>query len=388
MTKVVGIRFRNTGKTYFFDPKDFTFEIGDHAIVETAKGLEYGEVVSPVRSIGDENVLQPLKPVIRKATERDDEQVRDNAKKEASALRTCQEKAREHGLDMKVTEAEYAFDNSKILFYFTAEGRVDFRELVKDLASVFHTRIELRQIGVRDEARALGGFGPCGRPLCCSSYLNDFIAVSIKMAKEQNLALNPTKISGVCGRLMCCLKYEEDVYEELNRTMPDVGDYMQTPDGTLGDVVSTNILRQTVRILVDVGGDKEMQEYPTSELTLIKKRKIRKKELSEQAAAERAARQAREAQQGEDAGKQEKQPGKNRGGRKNDRGDENKDRNPKPQAPQEASAPAEDRSEANAGRTDGNGNAGGKNGGNRDHRRHHNHKNRKPQSTPENGGTN
>jgi cell fate regulator YaaT (PSP1 superfamily) len=388
MTKVVGIRFRNTGKTYFFDPKDLTFEIGDHAIVETAKGLEYGEVVSPVRSIGDENVLQPLKPVIRKATERDDEQVRDNAKKEASALRTCQEKAREHGLDMKVTEAEYAFDNSKILFYFTAEGRVDFRELVKDLASVFHTRIELRQIGVRDEARALGGFGPCGRPLCCSSYLNDFIAVSIKMAKEQNLALNPTKISGVCGRLMCCLKYEEDVYEELNRTMPDVGDYMQTPDGTLGDVVSTNILRQTVRILVDVGGDKEMQEYPTSELTLIKKRKIRKKELSEQAAAERAARQAREAQQGEDAGKQEKQPRKDRGGRKNDRGDENKDRNPKPQAPQEASAPAEDRSEANAGRTDGNGNAGGKNGGNRDHRRHHNHKNRKPQSTPENGGTN
>ncbi len=305
MTKVVGIRFRNTCKTYFFDPGQIDLQVGDHAIVETAKGLEYGEVASGIRDVADEQVVQPLRTVIRKASRRDDEQVAENRRKEENALKVCQEKAREHELDMKVTEAEYAFDNSKILFYFTAEGRVDFRELVKDLAAVFHTRIELRQIGVRDEARALGGFGPCGRPLCCATYLNDFIAVSIKMAKEQNLALNPTKISGVCGRLMCCLKYEEEVYEELNRTMPDVGDYVEAEDGIPGDVVSTNILRQTVRIVVDVNGDKEMREYPAAQLTLLKKRKQRKKELSEAAALERAQR-AQRAEQAKESGEDRK----------------------------------------------------------------------------------
>ena len=217
MTKVIGVRFRTAGKVYFFDPLQLEIKRGDHVIVETARGIEFGTVVAGVHEVEDDKVIQPLKPVMRIAGERDIEQEAANKEKEKEAFKICKEKILKHGLEMKLIDAEYTFDNNKVLFYFTADGRIDFRELVKDLASVFKTRIELRQIGVRDETKIRGGIGICGRPLCCHSYLSDFVPVSIKMAKEQNLSLNPTKISGVCGRLMCCLKNEEDTYEELNR---------------------------------------------------------------------------------------------------------------------------------------------------------------------------
>ena len=220
MTKVIGVRFRTAGKVYFFDPLQLEIKRGDHVIVETARGIEFGTVVAGVHEVEDDKVIQPLKPVMRIAGERDIEQEAANKEKEKEAFKICKEKILKHGLEMKLIDAEYTFDNNKVLFYFTADGRIDFRELVKDLASVFKTRIELRQIGVRDETKIRGGIGICGRPLCCHSYLSDFVPVSIKMAKEQNLSLNPTKISGVCGRLMCCLKNEEDTYEELNRKLP------------------------------------------------------------------------------------------------------------------------------------------------------------------------
>ncbi|HCD45496.1 MAG TPA: stage 0 sporulation protein, partial [Lachnoclostridium sp.] len=215
MIKVIGVRFRNSGKIYYFDPMSLEVRTGDHVIVETARGVEYGYVVLGCREVEDEKVVQPLKPVIRMATKADDEVEKRNHEKEKEAFKICKEKIRKHGLQMKLIDAEYTFDNNKVLFYFTADGRIDFRELVKDLASVFKTRIELRQVGVRDETKIVGGIGICGRTLCCHSYLSEFIPVSIKMAKEQNLSLNPTKISGVCGRLMCCLKNEEETYEEL-----------------------------------------------------------------------------------------------------------------------------------------------------------------------------
>lgn len=266
MTKVIGVRFRTAGKIYFFDPKNYNIKRGDHVIVETARGIEYGTVVSGVNSVRDEKVVQPLKPVIRIATERDDEQAANNKIKEKDAYKICLEKINKHGLEMKLIDAEYTFDNNKILFYFTADGRIDFRELVKDLASVFKTRIELRQIGVRDETKIRGGIGICGRPLCCHSYLSDFVPVSIKMAKEQNLSLNPTKISGVCGRLMCCLKNEEETYEELNRRLPGTGDFVTTEDGMKGEVQSVNVLRQMVKVLVDLGDEKELREYEVDKL--------------------------------------------------------------------------------------------------------------------------
>ena len=225
MTKIVGVRFRNAGKIYYFDPEGRDMETGTHVIVETARGVEFGVVMIPPRELEDEKVPQPLKPIIRIATEEDEKQQRRNKEKQEGAYRICLEKIEKHGLEMKLVQAEYTFDNNKLLFYFTADGRIDFRELVKDLASVFRTRIELRQIGVRDETKILGGMGICGRELCCSSYLSEFIPVSIKMAKEQNLSLNPTKISGVCGRLMCCLKYEQDTYEYLNSTLPEQNEY-------------------------------------------------------------------------------------------------------------------------------------------------------------------
>ena len=224
MTKVIGVRFRKAGKVYYFSPGEEDIKTGQHVIVETARGVEYGYVVLGTHEVDDKKVIQPLKPVIRMATEADEETERKNKEKEKEAFKICLEKIKKHDLDMKLIDTEYTFDNNKVLFYFTADGRIDFRELVKDLASVFKTRIELRQIGVRDETKIVGGIGICGRPLCCASYLSEFIPVSIKMAKEQNLSLNPTKISGVCGRLMCCLKYEEDTYEELNSKLPNVGD--------------------------------------------------------------------------------------------------------------------------------------------------------------------
>ena len=226
MTKVIGVRFRQAGKIYFFSPGKLHIKQGEKVIVETARGVEFGHVVAGTKEVPDEEITQPLKAVLRIATEEDKRNEEKNREKEKEAFKVCSEKIREHNLDMKLINAEYTFDNNKVLFYFTADGRIDFRELVKDLASVFRTRIELRQIGVRDETKIRGGIGVCGRPLCCHTYLSEFAPVSIKMAKEQNLSLNPTKISGVCGRLMCCLKHEEETYEELNRNLPNVGDFV------------------------------------------------------------------------------------------------------------------------------------------------------------------
>ena len=272
MTRVIGVRFRNVGKIYYFSPKNLEIHAGDHVIVETARGVEYGNVVLPPRDVEDEKVIQPLKEVIRIANPQDDKKEEINRKKEKEAFQVCLKKIREHGLEMKLIDVEYTFDNNKILFYFTADGRIDFRELVKDLAAIFKTRIELRQIGVRDETKILGGIGICGRPLCCHTYLSEFVPVSIKMAKEQNLSLNPTKISGVCGRLMCCLKNEEDTYEELNRKLPGVGDYVQTADGLHGEVQSVNVLRQLVKVLVEAGDEKELKEYEADTLQFKRRR--------------------------------------------------------------------------------------------------------------------
>ena len=278
MIKVIGVRFRTAGKVYFFDPLHFEIKRGDHVIVETARGIEYGTVVSGVHEVEDDKVIQPLKPVIRVATQRDVEQEAANKIKEREAYKVCLEKIRKHELEMKLIDAEYTFDNNKVLFYFTADGRIDFRELVKDLASVFKTRIELRQIGVRDETKIMGGIGICGRPLCCHSYLSDFVPVSIKMAKEQNLSLNPTKISGVCGRLMCCLKNEEETYEELNRRLPGVGDLVTTDDGLKGEVQSVNVLRQMVKVIVENGDEKEIRDYEVDRLQ-FKKRHNKKEKI-------------------------------------------------------------------------------------------------------------
>jgi len=266
MTKVIGVRFRTAGKIYYFGPKDIEFKRADHVIVETARGVEYGTVVLPNMEVDDKKITQPLKSVIRKATADDDEREKRNREKEKDAYKICQEKIIKHGLEMKLINAEYTFDNNKVLFYFTADGRVDFRELVKDLAGVFRTRIELRQVGVRDETKILGGMGICGRPLCCHAYLSDFAPVSIKMAKEQSLSLNPAKISGICGRLMCCLQNEAQVYEELNRKLPRVGDTVTTPDGLKGEVRETNVLKQLVKVIVEVDDEKELREYAVSDL--------------------------------------------------------------------------------------------------------------------------
>lgn len=274
MRKIIGIRFRTAGKVYYFDPLDFQIKKGDHVIVETARGIEYGTAVGDIRELEEEKINQPLKPVIRIAKERDDKQQAENKIKEKEAFQICLEKIKKHNLEMKLIDTEYTFDNNKILFYFTADGRIDFRELVKDLASVFKTRIELRQIGVRDETKVLGGMGICGRALCCHTFLSEFAPVSIKMAKEQNLSLNPTKISGVCGRLMCCLKNEEETYEDLNRRLPNVGDYVTTDDGYKGEVHSVNVLRQLVKVVVDTGDEKDIMEYHVDQLRF--KRRHRK----------------------------------------------------------------------------------------------------------------
>ena len=272
--KVVGVRFRKAGKVYFFDPLQFDIKQGDNVIVETARGVEFGKVVMGVRDVPEEKVTLPLKPVLRMATEEDAKVQEANALKEREAFKVCLEKIRKHNLEMKLIDSEYTFDNNKLLFYFTADGRVDFRELVKDLAAVFKTRIELRQIGVRDETKILGGIGVCGRALCCHTYLSDFIPVSIKMAKEQNLSLNPTKISGVCGRLMCCLKNEEEAYEELNSHLPSIGEYVTTPDGLRGEVQSTSVLKQLVKVVVTLDNDeKEIREYKATELKFKPRRR-------------------------------------------------------------------------------------------------------------------
>ena len=289
MIKVIGVRFRKAGKVYYFDPAQMEIKMGDHVIVETARGIEFGEVVLGVREVDEKKVIQPLKSVIRMATKNDEELERKNKEKEHEAFQICQEKIRKHELQMKLIDAEYTFDNNKLLFYFTADGRIDFRELVKDLASVFRTRIELRQIGVRDETKILGGIGICGRELCCKSYLSEFAPVSIKMAKEQNLSLNPTKISGVCGRLMCCLKNEEETYEYLNSRLPNIGDTVTTIDGVRGEVQSVNVLRQLVKVIVEVNDEKELREYKVKELKFRPRRRKENLKLSAQELKELSA---------------------------------------------------------------------------------------------------
>jgi cell fate regulator YaaT (PSP1 superfamily) len=274
MVNVIGVRFRRAGKVYFFDPAGYDIKQGDNVIVETARGIEYGSVVLGPRDVEDEKIIQPLKPVIRQATDEDIAVEKRNKEKEKEAFQICLEKIKKHGLEMKLIDCEYTFDNNKVLFYFTADGRIDFRELVKDLASVFKTRIELRQIGVRDETKIVGGIGICGRPLCCHTHLSEFAPVSIKMAKEQNLSLNPTKISGVCGRLMCCLKNEEEAYEELNSKLPGLGDFVTTKDNLKGEVQSVSVLKQVVKVIVTLENDeKEVREYKVEDLRFKQRRR-------------------------------------------------------------------------------------------------------------------
>ena len=279
MIEIIGVRFKKAGKLYYFDPDGMQMEEGSHAIVETVRGVEYGTVIKSNTLVDESEVIQPLKKVIRKATPEDDESEAQNRLREKDAFGICEEKIAKHGLDMKLIDVEITFDHNKLIFYFTSDERVDFRDLVKELAGVFRTRIELRQIGVRDEAKMLNGIGICGRPLCCATFLGDFQPVSIKMAKEQSLSLNPTKISGLCGRLMCCLKYEEDVYEELNKKMPSVGDIISTVDGT-GEILSTNVLMQTVKAAVrkKENDPPTIDFYPVDEIKVIKAKKRKKHE--------------------------------------------------------------------------------------------------------------
>ena len=419
MTKVIGVRFRTAGKVYFFDPLQFEIKRGDHVIVETARGIEFGTVVAGVHEVEDDKVIQPLKPVMRIAGERDIEQEAANKEKEKEAFKICKEKILKHGLEMKLIDAEYTFDNNKVLFYFTADGRIDFRELVKDLASVFKTRIELRQIGVRDETKIRGGIGICGRPLCCHSYLSDFVPVSIKMAKEQNLSLNPTKISGVCGRLMCCLKNEEDTYEELNRKLPGVGDYVQTADGLHGEVQSVNVLRQLVKVLVEVGDEKELKEYEADTLQFKRRRgkkggqelskeeqkelekleQIEEKEEAEERAEKRAEQRPERQDRREQRGDSENRGGDSRNGenrgdnrrrdgrrdenrRNNNRGENNRGENQNRNDNR-----GENRNNENRGdnRRDNNrDNRGGDNGNRNENRRDNNRGDRRRENRPQN----
>ena len=280
MAEIVGIKFKDVGKVYYFGPNGMTFQKGDKAIVETARGLECGEVATENSDVPDESIVAPLKPVIRHATKEDLATVEQNREKEKKAFQICEEKIARHGLDMKLVDVEYTFDSSKILFYFTADGRVDFRELVKDLAGVFRTRIELRQIGVRDGAKKLGGFGICGRPFCCNTFLGEFQPVSIKMAKEQGMSLNPVKISGTCGRLMCCLKYEQDTYEHLLRHTPKVGAIVETVEGR-GTVIENNLITGMLKVSLDRRSEAAPILVERHSVKLIKDAQIRldKKEI-------------------------------------------------------------------------------------------------------------
>jgi len=308
MATVIGVRFKNAGKLYFFDPGDMWPTAGDFVVVETARGIEFGEVVTGVREIDESEIIAPLKKVIRVASAQDVEHAQENARNEKEAYKICQKKIIEHKLDMKLVSVEYTFDNSKILFYFTANGRVDFRSLVKDLASVFKTRIELRQIGVRDEAKMLGGLGPCGRPICCGAFLGDFQPVSIKMAKEQNLSLNPTKISGVCGRLMCCLKYEQDTYEQIRKRMPKVGKEVITPDG-VGVVWDLNVIKETIRVRIQKGDTSELKDFGIDEIQRPSQSQQTRDKAAEGEKQERAPKGERK-NKGEDKPAHKEQPQK------------------------------------------------------------------------------
>ncbi len=268
MINVIGVRFKKAGKIYYFSPKDLDIKKGDYVIVETARGIEFGECVIGIREVSENDIILPLKNVIRIADNKDINKHKENKQKEKEALEICLNKIEQHGLLMKLIDVEYTFDNHKVIFYFTADGRVDFRELVKDLATIFKTRIELRQIGVRDEAKMLGGLGPCGRPMCCSSFLGDFASVSIKMAKEQNLSLNPTKISGICGRLMCCLNYEQDTYEDIRKRLPRVGSIVKTVDGE-GEVTANSIVKEIVKVKLKKDDEEVIEQYKIKEIELI-----------------------------------------------------------------------------------------------------------------------
>ncbi|MBQ7218721.1 MAG: stage 0 sporulation family protein [Ruminococcus sp.] len=283
MAEVIGVRFKEVGKVYYFDPNNNKLKVGDTVIVETARGIECGKVAMENKEVKDDDIVHPLKKLVRKATKEDLKRLEDNHRKEKEALKICERKVAEHKLEMKLVDVEYTFDNSKILFYFTADGRVDFRALVKDLASVFRTRIELRQIGVRDESKMLGGLGVCGRPFCCNSFLGEFHPVSIKMAKEQGLSLSPTKISGTCGRLMCCLKYEQEAYTDLLKRTPKVGAIVKTPAGR-GLVVETNLLSQTLKVKMDnTPDDAAPQTFKVRQVRIVKDGyiKVNKKEMDE-----------------------------------------------------------------------------------------------------------
>ena len=285
MPKVIGVRFKPVGKIYFFSPQDFDIKEGDNVIVETSRGLELGKVVSGIREVSDDEIIKPLKEVFRIATPEDEKKQEENKKKEKEALVLCEQKINEHGLEMSLVDAEYTFDGSKLLFYFTADGRIDFRDLVKDLAVIFRTRIELRQIGVRDESKMIGSVGVCGRDICCSKFLGEFAPVSIKMAKEQGLSLNPTKISGICGRLMCCLKYEQDTYEELLKYTPREGSLVKTPKGE-GTVQFVSILKGLVKVKLHQGDDSVLEEFNVSDITILKNSKIKEDILDEKALKE------------------------------------------------------------------------------------------------------
>jgi len=366
MARIVGIRFRNAGKIYYFDPMDFELEMENHVIVETARGLEMGTVLIPPKDVSDDEVVTPLKPVVRIATDADEESAQINRDKEKEALRLCKEKVAKHELDMKLVGAEYTFDGSKLLFYFTSDGRVDFRELVKDLASVFRTRIELRQIGVRDETKILGGLGICGRELCCKSYLSDFVPVSIKMAKEQNLSLNPTKISGACGRLMCCLKNEQETYEYLNSRLPSNGDLVTAKDGTRGVVSGVSVLRQIVKVLVDVGDTKELHEYHVDDLSF----RSRKKDVKVSAAEEKelAALEDNDIQENDNENSRRPRKNDNRNGKNNNK---------------ETSVEDQEKTSENGNRESGNG--GNKKRNNRNRRRNNKQNNQSNQNGQNNG---
>lgn len=268
MIKVIGVRFKKAGKIYYFSPTDLDIKRGQYVIVETARGIEFGECVIGIKEISEEEIVSPLKCVIRIADEKDILKHKENKSKEIEALEICLKKIQEHKLEMKLIDVEYTFDNNKVIFYFTADGRVDFRELVKDLATIFKTRIELRQIGVRDEAKMVGGLGPCGRPMCCSTFLGDFASVSIKMAKEQNLSLNPTKISGICGRLMCCLNYEQNTYEEIRKRLPKVGSIVKTEYGN-GSVIGNSIVKEMVKVKLKKGDEEVVEEFKIIDVELV-----------------------------------------------------------------------------------------------------------------------
>ncbi len=342
---IIGIRFRQRGKVYYFSPAGLPVQTGDDVIVETVRGMELGHVVYGQRKVAEESIVSPLKDILRIADKKDKEVFENNLRKEKEALAICVEKCEKHGLEMKVVDCEYTFDGNKLLFYFTADGRVDFRELVKDLAAIFRTRIELRQIGVRDETKLLGGIGICGRELCCATYLNGFMPVSVKMAKEQNLSLNPTKISGSCGRLMCCLKYEQDTYEYLNARLPRPGEKALTPEGEEGDVVEISVLKQKVKVAIkDTSSSdedaKEIREYDADELKF--KKFVRPsdddedEEIAEafaeegipvEEAAEAAAGEQERNQKRSDHGKNRREGGRHHGDRtrgEKNRGDENR----------------------------------------------------------------